>query len=290
MAAGGWFDWSTGDLVTEARFQDIQDSLVFIFASESAANSALTNKVEGTIFYDTGADLLKAWNGSAWITAESGDIEGITTSSTSGLDGGATSGTPSLSVKPNSATSGTVAAGDEILFGDINDSNNLKKTTAQDIANLAPAGGITMLDVFILTSDITGSNGDITANLSRASYSGFSQLGTGMTESSGIFTFPATGFYEVTVQPNFEINNDPSAEVIIVFSNDNFSSETNVAAASMGNRSNTGAHFYQFERSVILDITNVSTHKVKFKTASFASNTALFDDNTRFVFKKLADT
>ena len=107
MAAGGWFDWSTGDLVTEARFQDIQDSLVFIFASESAANSALTNKVEGTIFYDTGADLLKAWNGSAWITAESGDIEGITTAATSGLNGGATSGTPSLVVDPTRLTDGT---------------------------------------------------------------------------------------------------------------------------------------------------------------------------------------
>jgi len=140
MAAGAWFDWTTGDLVTEARFQDIQDSIVFIYPSESAANSALTNKVEGTIFYDTTANLLKAWDGSAWIGAEAGDIEGITTSSTSGMAGGATSGTPSLSVKPNSATSGTVAAGDEILFGDINDSNNLKKTTAGDIANLAAAG------------------------------------------------------------------------------------------------------------------------------------------------------
>jgi len=137
MAAGGWFDWTTGDLVTESRFQDIQDSIVFIFASESAANSALTNKVEGTIFYDTTANLIKAWNGSAWIAAESGDIEGITTSSTSGLAGGATSGTPSLSVSPNSATSGTIASGDEILFGDISDSNNLKKATAQTIADLA---------------------------------------------------------------------------------------------------------------------------------------------------------
>jgi len=154
----------------------------------------------------------------------------------------------------------------------------------------AGGGGVSMIDVFKLTADILGTNGDITANLARVSYPGFSQLGTGMTESSGIFTFPATGFYEVTIQPNFEINNDPSAEVICVFSNDNFSSETNVAAASMGNRSATGAHFYQFERSVILDITNVSTHKVKFKTASFASATDLFDDNTRFVFKKLADT
>ena len=67
MAAGGWFDWTTGDLVTEARFQDIQDSIVFIFANETAANSALTNKVEGTVFYDTTDNLLKAWSGSARI-------------------------------------------------------------------------------------------------------------------------------------------------------------------------------------------------------------------------------
>ena len=88
MIAGGWFDWTTGDLVTESRFQDIQDSLVFIFASESAV-TALTNKVEGSIFYDTIMDKIKVdWNGDNSI-AETGDIEGITTSSTSGLAGGA---------------------------------------------------------------------------------------------------------------------------------------------------------------------------------------------------------
>jgi len=142
MAAGGWFDWTTGDLVTESRFQDIQDSLVFIFASETAANSALTNKVEGTIFYDTTDNLIKAWSGSSWISAETGDIEGVTTSSTSGLSGGATSGTVALTIAPNLATSATVAGTDIVLIGDADDSNNLKKTTAQDIANLA--GGVTL--------------------------------------------------------------------------------------------------------------------------------------------------
>lgn len=138
MAAGAWFDWTTGDLVTEARFQDIQDSIVFIYASESAANSALTNKVEGTIFYDTTANLLKAWDGSAWIGAEAGDIEGVTAGN--GLSGGGTSGTVTLNVDINSESTATLAGGDEILIADVDDSNNIKKTTAQDIANLASAG------------------------------------------------------------------------------------------------------------------------------------------------------
>ena len=138
MAAGAWFDWTTGDLVTEARFQDIQDSIVFIYNDETAANAALTKKVEGTIFYDKSVDQLKAWNGSAWIGAEAGDIEGVTAGN--GLSGGGTSGTVTLNVDINSQSTATLAAGDEILIADVDDSNNIKKTTAQDIANLASAG------------------------------------------------------------------------------------------------------------------------------------------------------
>lgn len=77
MAAGAWKDWAEGELVTEALFQDIQDSIAFIYASESAANTALTNKVEGTQFYDTGADLLKIWDGSAWVAVGATKVKQI---------------------------------------------------------------------------------------------------------------------------------------------------------------------------------------------------------------------
>jgi len=74
MAAGAWRNWTQGELVTEALFQDIQDSIAFIFASESAANTALTSKIEGTQFYDTGEDKLKIWNGSAWDAVAGGKV------------------------------------------------------------------------------------------------------------------------------------------------------------------------------------------------------------------------
>ena len=101
MAAGVWFNWTTGDLVTEARFQDIQDSIVFIYSSESAANSALTNKVEGTIFYDTTANLIKAWNGAAWVSAEAGDITGVTAGTN--LSGGGATGSVTLNLAIDAA-------------------------------------------------------------------------------------------------------------------------------------------------------------------------------------------
>jgi len=66
MAAGNWVDWNTGDLVTAAAFQDMQDSILFIYASEAAADAALTNKVEGTAFYDSTANQIKVWDSSAW--------------------------------------------------------------------------------------------------------------------------------------------------------------------------------------------------------------------------------
>jgi len=74
MAAGSWNSWTQGDIVTNAKFQDIQDSIVFIYASDAAANSALTNKVEGTVYFNTTDDKLKVWDGSAWIELGAGYV------------------------------------------------------------------------------------------------------------------------------------------------------------------------------------------------------------------------
>jgi len=97
----------------------------------------------------------------ATITAQ-GDITAVTTSTTSGLDGGASTGAAALTIAPDRATDGTVASGDYVLIADINDSNNLKRVTAGSIATLAGGGSISMssntdVDNVIITSD--GTNG-----------------------------------------------------------------------------------------------------------------------------------
>ena len=57
---------------------------------------------------------------------------------------------------------------------------------------------ISEADMFRLTANQSGgTNADITANLERVDDASFSKIGTGMTESSGIFTFPSTGLYFV---------------------------------------------------------------------------------------------
>ena len=60
------------------------------------------------------------------------------------------------------------------------------------------ANGITVADSWRLTSDITNTDADITANLERDDTSGAGFVGSAMTISSGIFTFPSTGIYPVS--------------------------------------------------------------------------------------------
>ena len=64
--------------------------------------------------------------------------------------------------------------------------------------------GITMADQWRLTSDLSGTNPNtfITSNWERVDTAGQGTLGTGMSESSGVFTFPSTGIYKVDFQFN----------------------------------------------------------------------------------------
>jgi len=63
----------------------------------------------------------------------------------------------------NAVTSATVAGGDEVLIGDVDDSDNIKKTTAQDIADLA-GGSVSGTLVYI--SDATSEGESTTTSTS----------------------------------------------------------------------------------------------------------------------------
>ena len=144
----GFKVWTTGDLVNASDFNNyVQEQVIGVFASTSARDSAISSPEEGMFAYLSDTNTLSFYNGSSWASfIGEGDITGvtITTGSTSGLAGGATATSGAFSstlvISPNLATSATVAASDIVMIGDADDSNNLKKTTAQDIANLATPG------------------------------------------------------------------------------------------------------------------------------------------------------
>jgi hypothetical protein len=176
---------------------------------------------------------------------------------------------------------------DELL---ISDAGVLKRIDA----SLVGGGGITMADGFRLSADAnSGSNADVTSNWERVDDTSFGGIGTGLTESSGIFSFPSTGIYLIIWQAVFYVDgSDINSEYTLRCTTDN-SSYTYDGYAQAGNGSGSG-HFQTPASSHIFDVTNTSTHKFKFSTGSMGGSTVLKGDTnttqTGFSVIRLGDT
>jgi hypothetical protein len=167
-----------------------------------------------------------------------------------------------------------------------------------DTVNLASGAtnnlGITMVDMWRLTADLTNpGTADITANLERADDATSGTIGTGMTESSGVFTFPSTGIYRIQAIGHFYISgSDGACEVNTRISSDSGSSYDTVASAISGNL--TGSQTYNTHPSeCFVDVTNASTFRVKFEAGSMTACVLVGNTNnnqTSFSFIKLGDT
>ena len=150
--------------------------------------------------------------------------------------------------------------------------------------------GITEADQWRLTA-VKTDNSDITANLERND-TNFSVIGSGMSESSGIFTFPQTGIYLITAQGRWLSSGSASSYmgIIIRMTTDN-SSYVNVSAVYESASTNGYANTYI---NSIVDITNTSTHKLKFKRDAAGTQSLLQGDTTSnttaFTFIRLGDT
>ena len=151
--------------------------------------------------------------------------------------------------------------------------------------------GITEADMWRLTAQKTD-NTDITANLERVDSLGFGYVGTGMTESSGIFSFPSTGIYLIKflAKINIVTNDNVSTRINVTTDNSNYTMVSEMGGS--GDASSVGVTSVYSE--YIFDVTNISTHKVKFSMESLASGsslTGLTDVNyTTFTFIRLGDT
>ena len=179
---------------------------------------------------------------------------------------------------------------DTITIGASGDTIALAGTTVTGITQ-----GITMVDQFALTSTFSLSNGanQITANLARVNNGenpGF--IGTGMTESSGVFTFPSTGIYLITF--NAYVNSTGAAlystrHIQVTLNNSSFQTATE----SDGNFY-TGTSYDGSSLQYILDVTDTANVKVQFRIDGNGTNTQLIGssslNDTNFTFIRLGDT
>ena len=181
---------------------------------------------------------------------------------------------------------------DEFL---VSDAGTLKRIDY----SLIKGGGITQADQWRLSSPMQLTTNDITANLERVDDSGFGYVGDGMTESSGVFSFPETGIYRVDLNATFYFTSGSGESRYIMVrtqTTTNNSSYTNVARAitSIDDfQANTISSNCQ--STIYLDVTDTSNVKVKFTTSSATQSGYYLDgttaDNyTTFTFTRLGDT
>jgi len=182
----------------------------------------------------------------------------------SDLDPAVITGQTALAVAP--------ADTDEFL---ISDAGTLKRIDA----SLVGGGGITEADQWRITANKTGL-GDFTSNWERNDTTGFGYLGTGMSESSGIFTFPSTGIWLVKFNKcGKHVGTDSySIRTSIMTTTDN--SSYSEASSGVINAFQDGATMSS-EENILFDCTSTSTHKVKFNfSASVRSGAETFLGNT----------
>ena len=154
--------------------------------------------------------------------------------------------------------------------------------------------GITEADMWRVTANFTnagnGVDEDITSNWERADTTDFEKIGTGLTESSGIFSFPSTGKYFINAHSWFYQSQATSGGHFKLFvTTDN--STYNERAKSIGGGDANRPVSLKFNS--IIDCTNTSNVKFKFVTNGGTYITwqcSTDSQNTGFNIIRLGDT
>ena len=153
--------------------------------------------------------------------------------------------------------------------------------------------GLAEADQWHITSNVS-SSGTLTANWARPSGTLLSYKGTGMTQSSGIFSFPSTGYWLIMVQAYLSSPGSGvgSAQLNTVSTNDDFSSEDEIGVNRIYQTSGNN-YTTTFSQSII-DVTNVSNDKIKFVFSQSGDGAIEGSTNplnsSRFGFYKLGET
>ena len=155
--------------------------------------------------------------------------------------------------------------------------------------------GITQTDQWRLTADTNqNTDADVTTNWERVDDPNWDKIGTGMTESSGIFTFPATGYWLVINSPTIQTGQTDTFSALETYiSSDSGSSYNQSDRTTSGTSTEIGTTI-AVSKPNMLKVTDTSTFRIKFTTQSFGGTSTRLRGDTNYnytviTFIKLGD-
>jgi len=193
----------------------------------------------------------------------------------------------------------TPSTGTDITLGDSGDTFTIPSGvtlngSSATLTGFATTNGITEMDMWRLTTAFTG-DGVLTSNLERVD-TVFDKIGTGVSESSGIFSFPTTGIYLIKFNANIVLGSGNSSlytNIIIDATTDN-STYTARAEGLQESPSLGGDHWSHVYAEMIFDVTDITTHKVRFRLNAENNSSQTYgatnNNVTSFTFIRLGDT
>ena len=177
---------------------------------------------------------------------------------------------------------------DELL---VSDAGTLKR---MDYSHIKASGGLSTASQWRVTADFAGVTDPITANWEEVDTSGMGVLGSSMTQSSGIFTFPSTGYWLVSFHNSLVSTGDSNTQESEIQATINDSSYITMSEAWAGGKETNEVGF-GFQQ-IIMDVTDVANVKVKFAivaldTAAYITNRGNTDQNETYAqFLKIGAT
>lgn len=166
--------------------------------------------------------------------------------------------------------------------------DNIQNSSGTSALSINSSGDVTFttaeIDLYRLSADFS-SNAVITG-WERPDDGHFAKLGTGMSEASGIFTFPSTGLWRVDGNWSMSCVSNDAVVVHVKLSQDSGSTYDIIALGVDSNGEGSAA------TTNIINVTNASTFKLQFLAQSLSSGSN-FNGRTDFnethvVFHRIA--
>jgi hypothetical protein len=164
------------------------------------------------------------------------------------------------------------ASGDPVAIATGSDGQVLTSTGAGSppAFEAIPAGGLTEVDQWRPTAYTSGASTTITS-WERPDTAGGTYLGTGMTQSSGIFTFPETGKYWIQFKATGDSNASSLYNGVAIYTTLDNSSYAQAAISYMSFPASNS--YGNASISFIFDVTNTTNCKIRFQSAGVQAGT-----------------